>query len=107
MSQEEVAADSISDTNNHTSHANNHYGTMLIEVPSTHEGRALAVYYNGAQELKWDSNLHVRKLYPSSWCAFHKDCEHIIEPVTSGSRAFLQFDILIEGESVVSGVKFF
>jgi len=39
-----------------TTHADNHHGTLLVELPSAHEGGALVVEYesgNVKQEFKW------------------------------------------------------
>jgi len=60
------------------------------------------VDYDGTQCFKWDSTAPLKTFHYSNdihmrWCAFHKDCVHSFEPVTSGVRALLHFNIIIEG----------
>lgn len=89
-----------------TAHAPNHQGTLLIEVKSEHEGGKLIFTADDIAIGEWSlESEHTPAIKKSSfyyhhptvrWCAFHTDITHKVEPVVSGVRAVLQFDILVQ-----------
>lgn len=86
-----------------TTHADNHIATLLIEVPSEHTGGDLVLRMQD-QEQRW-SLVKTKTLDGLSdedddddkvnCCMFYTDVNHQVEPVLSGVRAVLQFDVLV------------
>ena len=86
-----------------TVRSHDHQGTLLIEVKSTHTGGDLVLEHNG-EEVRWslatkdkDDDDPSRSDNDESrvrYIAFFTDVNHRVEPVLSGVRLVLQYDIL-------------
>lgn len=79
-----------------TTHADSHQGTLLVsctarDVPA-YEGGDFFIHHGDGNSLDWPLRDH--------WVAFFTDLEHSVEPVTSGIRLTLQFDIYIESADI-------
>jgi hypothetical protein len=80
-----------------TVHAPNHHGTLLVEIPSAHSGGDLVFDLGCGEEWRWcTSTPDTLDVENTRWCAFYTDCIHRVEPVTSGVKVVMQFDILVE-----------
>jgi hypothetical protein len=66
--------------------------TLVIALPSVHEGGALAVRHDG-RETTVDFSPHSR--FQAQFAAFYADCEHEIRPVTSGFRLALIYNLTL------------
>ena len=73
-----------------TIHGPDHMATLLMFMPTEFDGGELVVRRDGRQF----------KVNEGS-CMFFTDCEHSVEPVTSGIRVTLQFDVY--GKARLSG----
>jgi hypothetical protein len=81
-------------------------GTLLIEVCSEHAGGDLVLAHHGT-EYRWSLTDSLANVFvfpkrhfsaidpPLRYIAFSKDVIHRVEPVTSGVRIVLQYDILV------------
>jgi len=105
-----------------TVHSADHKATLLIEVKSEHEGGNLVIQKSD-NKLVWDFStdesssssgdeeyaLRPELMLPQAgskrdraeqislnWCIFYTDIEHHVEPVLSGTRMVLQFDVYDE-----------
>lgn len=74
------------------------FGTLIIALPSAHEGGRLRVRHAG-QEVVVDFSARERRAQFQS-AAFFADCEHEVEPVTAGVRCCLVYNLrLVKGEA--------
>lgn len=84
-----------------TATSHNHHGTLLIEVKSTHTGGDLVLEHNGMQNrwsLEIDQDPLIFNLEENvRYIAFFTDINHRVEPVTTGIRMTLQYNIFVEG----------
>lgn len=67
------------------------FGTLIITLPAEFEGGELVVTH--AQETK-RFKLRARKDDELCWAAFYADCVHELEPVTSGHRVALVYNLI-------------
>jgi hypothetical protein len=67
-----------------------HIGTLVLILNSKYTGGELEITHNGQTEVVTG---------PYSWVAMYGDCLHKINPVTSGTRVSLIFDIVIDWNS--------
>ncbi len=68
------------------------FGTLIIGLPSRHEGGELLVSFNGtthAIDFSQPANE-----YQLSFAAFYADCEHEIKPIRSGYRVCLVYNLV-------------
>ncbi|EEP81894.1 predicted protein [Uncinocarpus reesii 1704] len=68
------------------------FGSLVVCLPSSHEGGTLIVRHQGKSvEFVWDnaSSSHIQ------WAAFYSDCEHEIERVTKGYRMTLTYNLYV------------
>jgi hypothetical protein len=75
-----------------TVRSHDHQGTLLIEVKSAHTGGDLILEHNG-EELRWSLNRPRDLERKVEYIAFFTDVNHRVEPVLSGVRMVLQYDI--------------
>jgi hypothetical protein len=78
------------------SHA--HQGTLLVEVQSTHSGGDLILEPTSGEVVRWSLSSTPSDL-PSNmvrYIAFYTDVTHRVEPVQSGVRIVLQYDIYVD-----------
>ena len=72
-----------------TVHGETHMATRVMFLPSVFKGGDLVVRHD-KREFR----------IQSGQCIFYTDCEHEVEPVTSGIRATLQFDVHGRAQSI-------
>ncbi len=67
------------------------FATLVICLPSQHSGGALVVRHDGMEErIEFDE---AAGGYQIQYAAFYADCEHEVEPVTSGHRICLVYNL--------------
>eukprot|EP00605_Chrysophyceae_sp_TOSAG23-4_P000279 GSChrysophyteH1.ASY1.ANO1.321.1 assembled CDS len=67
------------------------FGSLLIQLPAEHEGGHLRVQHAGSGlEFKHDKDSADKAYY----AAFYADCDHELQPVTSGLRLVLAFNLI-------------
>ena len=67
------------------------FGTLIVQVPAEHTGGDLCVEHNGDQ-LRF--SFAASSADDSRYAVFYADCEHTIEPVTSGLRLALAYNLV-------------
>lgn len=70
------------------------FGTLIIHLPSRHEGGRLEVRH-GDEAVSVDFSA-VEHLYDFQHAAFFADCEHQVEPVGSGYRCCLVYNLTLQ-----------
>jgi hypothetical protein len=83
------------DAHRDTVRGDGHIGTLVLILNSTYSGGELEITHNGQTEVVTG---------PYSWVAMYGDCLHKINPVTSGTRVSLIFDVY-KGDPVSRKVK--
>lgn len=78
-----------------TEKAEGMFATLVISLPSFHEGGALIVRHQG-QEVRLD--LRCTDPAEAAFAAFYADCLHEVEPVTEGKRLVLIYNLLRRGK---------
>jgi len=68
--------------------------SLLIVLPSQHEGGTLRVTHDGRERL-FDCSLTARA-GKGAWMAFYADCEHEVLPVTEGTRIALAYNLVLK-----------
>ncbi|RMG69573.1 MAG: 2OG-Fe(II) oxygenase [Bacteroidetes bacterium] len=68
------------------------FGTLIIGLPSPHEGGTLCVRFGG-EEKQVDFSSAMAQ-YQLPFAAFYADCEHEIKPVTAGYRLGLVYNLV-------------
>jgi predicted 2-oxoglutarate/Fe(II)-dependent dioxygenase YbiX len=77
-----------------TSHGPTHLATLVVELPTHHQGGELVVYVDQEREY---SDEKVRNADGAAICtAFYTTCKHRVLPVTKGTRVVLQYDLYAE-----------
>jgi hypothetical protein len=79
-----------------TIHDKRHVATLVVRLPSAHQGGALVVR-QGTKHRTLDFSRHATQYL--QYGAFFTDCTHEIEPVTEGWRVVLQYDIYEEEDT--------
>jgi 2OG-Fe(II) oxygenase superfamily len=72
-----------------------HMASAVVCLPSKHEGGQLVVS-DGKGEMVFDFAKESGDDTLLQWAVFYTDCKHRVEPVTSGTRVTLQFDLYLE-----------
>lgn len=67
--------------------------TLVIVLPSAHEGGQLIVRHEGEQEV---FDFADSSQFQTQFAAFYADCEHEIRPVTKGYRLALIYNLTLE-----------
>ncbi len=67
--------------------------TLVIALPSAHEGGALVVRHEGHEVIV---DFAAQSRFETQFAAFYADCEHEIRPVTSGFRLALVYNLTLE-----------
>jgi hypothetical protein len=83
-----------------STHSNEHHATLLVALNTSWEGGDLVFRRNGIETYV---DLRPRTPTPSPGsielqAVFFTDTEHCVEPVKSGTRIVLQFDVKLEEE---------
>ncbi len=71
-------------------------GTLVVTLPSAAKGGVLSVEHAGRTETYRSSKESL------TFVAFYADCRHQVEPVTSGYRVVLTYNLLVRGDAVAS-----
>jgi hypothetical protein len=66
--------------------------TLVIALPSLHEGGELIVRHEGQEEIV---DFSPQSGFQTQFAAFYADCEHEIRPVTSGFRLALVYNLTL------------
>ena len=69
-------------------------GTLVVMLPSVAQGGTLVIEHGGVKENYRGSKDSLTLV------AFYADCRHHVEPVTSGYRVVLTFNLLLRGDPV-------
>jgi predicted 2-oxoglutarate/Fe(II)-dependent dioxygenase YbiX len=69
-------------------------GSLVVELPSRHEGGALVVEHRGEKKVFRGAS---RRASDLSLLAFYADCHHEVKPVDSGYRITLTYHLLFRG----------
>jgi predicted 2-oxoglutarate/Fe(II)-dependent dioxygenase YbiX len=67
------------------------FGTLVVCLPSRHEGGELIVRHDGQTETIDFSKKESQ--FKTQYAAFYADCEHEIKPITSGYRVCLVYKV--------------
>lgn len=75
-----------------TEKAGGMFGTLVVTLPSAHEGGELLVRHAGREAV-----VDLRGTDPGEvgFAAFYADCEHEVQPVVSGHRVCLVFNLIL------------
>lgn len=68
------------------------FGTMVINLPSKHTGGELVVSFEGVKEVV--SFAEAAGNFEISYAAFYADCDHEIQPLLSGYRVCLVYNLV-------------
>jgi 2-oxoglutarate-Fe(II)-dependent oxygenase superfamily protein len=68
-------------------------GSLVVTLPSAHEGGALVVKHAG------HTATHRSAKNSLSFVAFYADCRHHVQPVRSGYRIVLTYNLLVAGDT--------
>ncbi len=66
--------------------------TLVIALPSAHEGGQLVVRHEGREAIV---DFSAQSRFQTQFAAFYADCEHEIRPVTSGFRLALVYNLTL------------
>ena len=70
----------------------NMIGTLVVCLPSRHEGGQLVIRHDGLEH-GFDFSKHSNDPSKLQWAAFYGDCEHEVHPVTEGFRVTITYSI--------------
>lgn len=77
-----------------TAYAANHKATLLLALPSIHQGGDLVLRPQGGKEVTWKTENFIER--GKNWIAFYTSILHEVKMVSGGTRAVMQFDIYID-----------
>ena len=87
-----------------TPKAGNFMGSVVVCLPSKFTGGVFHISHNGVEKvIDWSVNSHVHH----QWVAFYGDCKHSIDPVESGTRVTITYDIYSNVLSSAAGNEVF
>ncbi len=69
-------------------------GSLVIALPSVHEGGQLTVEHAGQQQTFDWSLTELPNAPLLHWGAFYSDCKHEVHPVTSGARITVTYNLM-------------
>ena len=70
------------------------FGTLIVALPSAHQGGRLSIRHDGREiEVDFSREEH---LHEFQHAAFFADCEHEVEPVRSGYRCCLIYNLRLD-----------
>lgn len=75
------------------------FGSLIIQLPAEHEGGDMIIEHNGESKRFSFSRESAEMSYFTS---FYADCHHSIEPILSGYRLVLAFNLILSGETTVA-----
>ncbi|KAF2089411.1 hypothetical protein K490DRAFT_5230, partial [Saccharata proteae CBS 121410] len=74
------------------------FGTLVITLPSAHEGGLVKASHNG-KDLTFETA--GPSAYNNSWIAWYSDVRHSVEPVTAGHRCVLIYNLCRSASQVL------
>lgn len=75
-----------------TPRSNEQIGSLVVCLPSAHQGGQLDVRHQG-QSMRFDWSMPETARPEIQWAAFYSDCEHEVMEVTSGHRITLTYNL--------------
>lgn len=75
-----------------TPRSNEQIGSLVVCLPSAHQGGQLEVRHQG-RSMKFDWSMPETARPEIQWAAFYSDCEHEVMEVTSGHRITLTYNL--------------
>lgn len=75
-----------------TEKARGMFATLVVALPSDHEGGELVIRHDGREATLDLSDVTLGEL---RWAAFYTDCEHELRPVRSGWRVALVYNLVL------------
>jgi hypothetical protein len=83
-----------------TIRGNQHFGSLVIFLPSFYSGGEFKVRHLGEeQEYQYSLTEENFDLSKCHWVAFYTDCEHEIKPLLEGNRVVLTYHLFYEGKN--------
>ncbi|TFK65054.1 hypothetical protein BDN72DRAFT_824990 [Pluteus cervinus] len=80
-----------------TPRAENMFGSLVITFPTPHTGGALVLRHQGEQWVVDSSSILSKQSEPSiCFIAFYSDVEHEVQPLQSGHRVTLTYNLFVE-----------
>ena len=83
-----------------TEKAEGMFGTMVVVLPSFHEGGELIIRHAGREVT---ADLRTREVSQLNFAAFYADCEHEVRPVSSGNRICLIYNLIQKRTDTCAG----
>lgn len=80
-----------------TQRTNNHFGTLIVFLPSVYEGGDFILSHDGVTKI-FNHSINDESLLDIQWVSFFTDCVHEIKPIVSGHRIALTFNLFFDGE---------
>ncbi|KAI1265486.1 hypothetical protein F5Y18DRAFT_53446 [Xylariaceae sp. FL1019] len=79
-----------------TPRAESQFGSLVLCLPSAHEGGRLTVRHGGLEPVThdWDGAATAGDVL--QWAAFYSDCEHEVHEVTAGRRVTVTYNLYYE-----------
>ncbi|HRI16021.1 MAG TPA: 2OG-Fe(II) oxygenase, partial [Verrucomicrobiota bacterium] len=77
-----------------TEKADGMFGTLVISLPSAHQGGELVIRHAGREVTVDLSHAEFSEL---RYAAFYADCEHEVRPITEGNRVCLVYNLIQQG----------
>ncbi|MBF0588024.1 MAG: 2OG-Fe(II) oxygenase, partial [Magnetococcales bacterium] len=71
------------------------FATLVIVLPSHYEGGELIVEHQGQRE---ELKLNCSEPSEAACAAFYADCRHQVQPITSGCRLTLVYNLVLQGK---------
>jgi len=85
-----------------TEKAGGMFGTLVVVLPSAHQGGELILRHAGRETVIDLSHLEVSEL---GFAAFYADCEHEVRPITQGNRVCLIYNLIQQPSAISDPLK--
>lgn len=85
-----------------TPRSNDQIGSLVICLPSAHQGGQLEVRHQG-RNMNFDWSMPETARPQIQWAAFYSDCQHEVMEVTSGHRITLTYNLYARNTSSTDG----
>ncbi|CAH0023572.1 unnamed protein product, partial [Clonostachys rhizophaga] len=79
-----------------TPRAETQFGSLVLCLPSAHEGGRLTVRHGGLEPVAHDWDAAASAGDVLQWAAFYSDCEHEVNEVTAGRRVTITYNLYYE-----------
>lgn len=89
------------------------FGSLVVCLPSQHEGGQLVVRHHGEEmmfdwstkALRGSTDPAISPVDAIRWAAFYSDCEHEVLEVTEGHRITLTYNLFVVSRGTPSGLS--